>query len=970
MLKENRRLKEQLQHAGRNLQRYEGRLLWLRGIPTLLALLTLFLVLDLILQLSAGWRWTALIASILGVSSFTTYALWVGYIKKPNLRHTARHLEQQAPELGSSLINFLDLEDTIQDSSKPELTRQMAEHAQIEHATLANRTVLHKLTRNPKLRSGFEVFGLSLLCFIALCVVFWPFFKAHLPRFLVPFADFPPYSMTTLAFGEPTEESDPIVFGNPLRIRVDAKGHLPKHVDLIYWPTDRPDERYQTAMLLRGDSSFVQQIERIEEPITLIAQTANGRSQTKPLNVDVYLNPQIESVEIAITPPAYTGLPPSLRKYTYNEIRALEGSQIALRATSNRPLQSGKVRMERPLDTEPFKTVTMGPLKPMAVEGLFDADESTGFTIQVIDKDGLSSELSPRGSIEIVKDRTPTVAITQPESSTLLALDASIDIAAEASDDYGLKELRIHRAINGLFTAPTIIKPETGERKTYFEWTLDFATIGVQPEDIVSIYAEAIDNAPDPQITRTEMITIAAISVEDYNSLLRQEADLSRVAKKYEALREDFDDLMNRLEEQADAAQKLREQLEQTEDPEERAKLIAELEKLQKEQAQLNEAINELADALESAVRDSPLYDVESNFQKRLQSIAENLRSAASQNQQQNNALQERFNQNDLSPEEQAAMMEQFEQALQAQKEQLLGPDESVQAIEESMQDMARFHEMVKNFNRFTALANQQRALADQAAAYDQTGRLSREDQLALRDLAHDQKLIADELKFLTQKFRDDAEAGEELFPKAAASSFEFADAIESARAESLARRTSDSMLDGQGERSHDLASATAEAMEALISQCNGSMGEMREELDQALSAKRPGGQGAGNTFEQMLENMRMRYNPGSSLSGFGNSSATGSSASSGYSTSSGDQPSLMGNESLASEGSSNQEQSDAGGSGSGPGGGSETTDSTGAEGSLSELEEQRRKSESVRGESLFIEHSDIVDAYFKKITE
>ncbi|HKK30803.1 MAG TPA: hypothetical protein VKA18_10470, partial [Alphaproteobacteria bacterium] len=108
----------------------------------------------------------------------------------------------------------------------------------------------------------------------------------------------------------------------------------------------------------------------------------------------------------------------------------------------------------------------------------------------------------------------------------------------------------------------------------------------------------------------------------------------------------------------------------------------------------------------------------------------------------------------------------------------------------------------------------------------------------------------------------------------------------------------------------------------------------------------------------------------GSGSMGFGTTGGGAASQSSGYSTASPQSPSLAGNESLASEGSSADQDSQTGGSGAGTGGGSETVDATGEEGSLSGLEEKRRESESVRGESLFIEHGDIIDAYFDKITE
>jgi len=970
MLKEQLKLRGQIERAGRRLQRYEGRLLWLRAIPFALGLLVALLLVDLAFHLGSTWRLIFLLGYLGAGAFFGCYVFWIGLVQKAAPRRTARHLEMRSPELGSSLMNFLDLEDTVQDKSKSELTRTMAKHAQAEHAEVANRAQLPRLVINLRLKPAAKALGVSCLIFASLCLFFWPFFRAHLARFFDPLGAHPPYSVTTLVLTEPTENSDPIVFGESLRILVEAKGHAPDQVELLYWPTDDPENVYRTSMLPRSKSTFVQRIDQVEAPITLMAQTPNERSQTKPVALDVYMNPKIESVAIEIQPPAYTGLPISKRAYTFNELRALRGSRILLRSSSNRPLKSGEIRMDRPLETEAHQTVTMQAVEENSVEGAFIAEASTGFSIRVTDRDGLHSEYSPRGSIVTVADRPPSVSITNPEKATLLALDASIEIQVEAFDDYGLRELRVHRAINGIFSAPIRIPLEKLSRRADSEWTLDFATIGVQAEDVVSIYAEAIDVAPEPQVSRSEIITITAISVEDYNSLLRQEADMARVAKKYEALRERFENLMEEQDQLLEKAKELRKQLAQTDDPEKRKEILEQLAEVQKQQSAINDALKALAQDMDEDVRDNPLYDVEKAFKQRMQKAAENIRGAAEKNQKSIKSIQKQMAAPDLSPDEQAALAEKLEAAMQQQRDQLLGQQEDLAAVDQTAEEMGDFHELLKNFNRYTALANQQRALAGAAAAYNREGHLTREDELALRDLALDQKMISDELDLLVKKFRSDAEASAETFPKAAASSLEFADAIEASRAPLLSTRSTGAMLKGSGRNSAELAEATAVAMESLIGQCNGSMGEMNNAMDRYLSATQPSPNAAGNTFQQMLENMRMQYGLGSGSMGFGTTGGGAASQSSGYSTASPQSPSLAGNESLASEGSSADQNSQTGGSGDGTGGSSESVDSTGAEGSLSGLEEKRRESESVRGESLFIEHGDIIDAYFDKITE
>lgn len=972
MLKPEHQIQRQLTQAGRKIQRYEGRLLWLRGIPAWILGLALFIGLDLAFQFGTGLRISALLIALASSGVFFIWAMWVGYGRSADPRRVARHLESRDPSLGSSIINFLDLGDTAKDETLPALTREMAGHAQTTHAASVSARDLPKLVANSKVKPAFKYFGIFLLCTFIVSFFAWPIIRAHIPRLLNPFGNYPPYSMTTLSFIEPGIAADPIVFGEPLRITVAVKGHHPNQVDLVYWPTARPEETFRISMIDRGQDGFVQQIAEVNEALTIVAETLNGRSRTQERDVDILLNPKLEQVEVSITPPAYTGLPAVVRPYKFTELRALAGSTIALTAHSNRALAFGKIQLERPLQNEPYQQVDMPALETQSVQGAFTVQQSSGFTIILTDIDGLNSEPSPRGSIDALEDRPPSVSITEPGAVSLLALDASIEVKIEAHDDYGLTELRIHRAINNIFCAPEVILVDSATRRTGHSWTLDFATIGVQAEDIVTLFVEAIDNAPEPQMARTEMIRIAAVSVEDYNSLLREEVDLTRIAKKYSALRDAFDEAVIEQEAVQKEIEALREKLANTTDPEERAALMEAFEQLLKRQKRLNERLEEIAEQLESTVRESPLYDVESEFFKRFQKEAEELRQAAAQNQALNEQIQEQLKQGNLSPEQQAELMEQFDQALQAQREQMVGKQETVEEASDVMEDMADFHEMVKNFNRFTTLANQQRSLAEKVAAFDQAGRLDRADQLALRDLASEQKAIADELELLSDKMRKDAEQGRDRFPQAAASSMSFAEAIEMSRAPKLSKQATKAMLDSQGDQSAALSAATSDAMEALIGQCNGGMQSMSQELDKQLSATRPGGGGAGQTFKQMLENMKMRYSANGQMSGIGKSGRGSSGNAGNYSVNTGEAPSLMGNESLAAEGEAAAQNNASAGNGDGAGDSNhnEVIDASGAPGTLSDMEEKRRKSESVRAESLFIEHDSIVDAYFKKITE
>jgi len=63
-----------------------------------------------------------------------------------------------------------------------------------------------------------------------------------------------------------------------------------------------------------------------------------------------------------------------------------------------------------------------------------------------------------------------------------------------------------------------------------------FASLGVQPGDVISFFAEAEDTAPEPHLARSQTVRLLVISVEEYNNFLREQTDIADAAAKYAAL--------------------------------------------------------------------------------------------------------------------------------------------------------------------------------------------------------------------------------------------------------------------------------------------------------------------------------------------------------------------------------------------------------------------------------------------------
>ena len=91
--------------------------------------------------------------------------------------------------------------------------------------------------------------------------------------------------------------------------------------------------------------------------------------------------------------------------------------------------------------------------------------------------------------------------------------------------------------------------------------TSNFADLGVQPGDVISLFAEAVDNAPQPHLARSQTVRLQVISVEDYNNYLREQTDIADTEAKYAELNDELQDLIGQQKQLGEAAQKLADQL-------------------------------------------------------------------------------------------------------------------------------------------------------------------------------------------------------------------------------------------------------------------------------------------------------------------------------------------------------------------------------------------------------------------------
>jgi hypothetical protein len=936
--------------------RQRAALFLLRSLMWLVAAIPLLLLADVLFHFSETPRLAGGIGWIVALLVCLVFAAAMAFFTRAPLLRIARLLESRNPELGSKLVNILQLDEESRSESAAPLTRELARMAVEDAEKALDLPSLPPLAREPALprRRWQALTAIAVLTIISL--VGGHHVRQQWLRYLDPYGDHPPFSLTRLEILQPAA-GEKVVYGASRLIEVRASGHQPKELFLTAKPVSGSAAPVTLPLAPRGDGTFVTRLENIREPLELTAHKSDGSTRSRHRKLDVILTPQIGSTVVRIEPPAYTGQAPREIPYRFTALQVLEGTRIVFRVASNRPLGKGSLMFEcegEETSTTPLEPLTEGP--PDAAVAAFEAVKSGRFTFTVIDAEGNAASETPTASLTITRDLAPAIALTVPEQDAMIVEGLELPVIIDATDDYGLRSVRLHVGLNDKFQQVdpvTFDSPDT--RRHRLKQPLDLAELGARAGDRIVLFAEAVDTRPEPQLTRTATRRMIVITEDQYNDHLREQADVAMIAGKYEDLLDRFE---KQVAEQRRIEEKLAELRNKAAEGGDKEEILSEFSKAYADQKRLNEDLANTAEEMENFGRENPVYDFEKELHEKLREQAEKIRESVKQQQADSDKALEQGPPPPESPDPQ--MLEDMEMAAREQSKRLGGESERANGeVREPLKELADLHELMKDFKRFEQLVGEQRDIAEQSKAYQDKETLNAEDRLAMRELGARQRNLAQELEQLSKKLKKDAEAAKEKLPEAAASAEKLAEAIDEASMPGLARQAAQSMLESKAADSHAQADKLREEMERLMEDAAqpGQQG-LAMGLDRALRLQR--GMNPGDSFRQMMLSNKFRGLPGEggNADGMGGMMAMGAMDGN---------PMLLGGESLMDGPIADAiaGRGDGGGQGS-PGAPTARIDRP----DLSNVNQpSARRTGTPDSGTLLLQYENIADAYFRRLT-
>lgn len=337
-----------------------------------------------------------------------------------------------------------------------------------------------------------------------------------------------------------------ITKGDNITITIKAVGEQPKEISLL----EKSEEQTEfSEKILSPDSLgiFTYYINNVKSSLEYFATVENITSEK--YKISVINRPIISSIELTITPPAYTRLPEQTQKDNGN-VTALIGSKIKLTMSSSRDLSSAIVMF---IDST-SKKMNIASTKA-SVD--FIVAKETGYYMLIADALGHSNINPITYLIKTLADENPSIEMISPNENIKLGNQSKISLVSKISDDYGFSKMNLnfrlsaskYRPTNEEFTQVTItISIQQKEEDVYFVW--DLAPLVLAEGEVLSYYFEVFDNDSfgGPKSTKTKQFTITVPSLNELfaeaeDKQKESEKDLSQTLKEAELLKQEMQKL-------------------------------------------------------------------------------------------------------------------------------------------------------------------------------------------------------------------------------------------------------------------------------------------------------------------------------------------------------------------------------------------------------------------------------------------
>lgn len=261
--------------------------------------------------------------------------------------------------------------------------------------------------------------------------------------------------------------------------------------------------------------------------------------------------PFVTGIRLDYEFPEYSGLDPRTVEENTGDITALAGTRVLVTVSASKSIERARLVFGDGASAE------TEAIRSDAFRGELIVSESGTYSIEIVDRDGLTNPHPTVHTIVAVRDEYPLVKIVDPGEDAEVPRGMILPVAITAIDDYGVDAVSIRYALEGRADEGVVpVAAPSGrparEVSTRMDW--DLADTGILPGSVIVYFAEVADNdaVSGPKIARSRSYVLRFPSMAElYRDVTEEQddiaSDLDELAEEQEVLREEFAEIREEL---------------------------------------------------------------------------------------------------------------------------------------------------------------------------------------------------------------------------------------------------------------------------------------------------------------------------------------------------------------------------------------------------------------------------------------
>ena len=487
-----------------------------------LELLALALFLDWWLDLAWGLRLVLLLGQAAVCAFITLRFIAAPLLHPPDDDDLALMVEKARPEFRSRLIASIQL--ARPGAVPPGASSTMANATVEQTEAVAAPLEFNRIVPTDRLKKlGAVAVTVAILGGVALAFG-GPDVRDLLKRALLSNIPVPRKTRVIVAGGDKI-----IGRGDAVRLEAFAQGIIPSRGKLEVKYRGRRAQEFALEQDKANRAHFGRTLDNVQDSFAYVIYLNDGRSE--PFTVTALPRPTVMTIECEQQFPAYTQLKPARR--SLGDLTLLAGSVLKLKVTATKEIQSASIKLvgastpaARPDSVQPTNQsgeksqgstesrppgdgnaldvplqVSSQNRKELAGQWTIPTRGLAGFSIQMLDAEGMESRDSAVYRLEILPDKAPAVRITYPDrKEELYTRQATVLVGFEATDDFALARVRLRYKVDTFEggAEKSVDMDLAGDRparlRRRYEWKLGEFSPLLKEGSLIEYWLEAQDN--------------------------------------------------------------------------------------------------------------------------------------------------------------------------------------------------------------------------------------------------------------------------------------------------------------------------------------------------------------------------------------------------------------------------------------------------------------------------------------------